>query len=125
MRRPLIAVGVGAIVAVVGVALGAWWAPFVVGMALGVTIDRARWAILAGAACGLLAWLLPLAVEQVRYGVGPTANALAAIMGFNPQGAIPLTLALLVGLLLGLCGAWLASVARPLIPREWLLLINR
>lgn len=124
MRRPLITVGIGLIVAVGAVVLGAWWAPFVVGVALGVAIDRAQWAILAGAGCGVLAWLLPLTVAEARYGVGSSANALAAIMGFDHQGSIPVILTLLVGMLLGLCGAWLASTARPLIPRGWLF-INR
>lgn len=112
MRRTLIIVVIGLIVALAGVLLGAWWAPFVVGAAFGLIIGRARWAVPLGAAAGLLAWLGPLAADQIRYGVGPSANSLAAIMGFDHQGAVPVILTLLVGTLLGLTGAWLAGGAR-------------
>jgi hypothetical protein len=40
------------------------------------------------------------------------SSSLAAIMGFGHQGAVPLALTLLVGLLLGLTGAWVGSAAR-------------
>ncbi|HUY72945.1 MAG TPA: hypothetical protein VMW11_00370 [Candidatus Dormibacteraeota bacterium] len=95
---------------------GAWWAPFVAGVAIGAAGGRARVAIPLGAAVGLLAWSAPLVFDQVRYGLGPAASSLAAIMGFGHQGAIPLVLTLLVGTLLGLTGAWLGSVARSWLP---------
>ncbi len=97
---------------------GAWWAPFVAGLAIGALTGRARVTIPLGAAIGLLAWGAPLAYEQVQYGLGPTASSLAAIMGFGHQGAIPVVLTLLVGTLLGLTGAWLGSVARSWMPRR-------
>lgn len=115
MRQLQIIVAAGLVVAVVGVLLGAWWVPFLVGAAFGITIQRARWAVPLGAASGLLAWLVPLAIEQVRYGLGSSASALAAIMGFGREGIVPVILTLLVGTLLGLCGAWLAGGARLLI----------
>ncbi|HVH64087.1 MAG TPA: hypothetical protein VNA65_10860 [Candidatus Dormibacteraeota bacterium] len=115
MRPTLIAAAIAAVVAVAGVFLGAWWLPFLAGAALGAAVTRARWAVPLGAACGLFAWLLPLAVDHVRYGLGSSANALAAIMGFDHAGAIPVVLTLLVGTLLGLTGAWVASGARLLI----------
>ena len=95
---------------------GAWWAPFVAGIAIGAVSDRARTAIPVGAAVGLLAWGAPLVYEQVQYGLGPTASSLAAIMGFGHEGAIPMVLTLLVGTLLGLTGAWLGSAARSWLP---------
>jgi len=95
---------------------GAWWAPFVAGIAVGAVSDRARVAIPVGAAIGLLAWGAPLVYEQVQYGLGPAASSLAAIMGFGHQGTIPLVLTLLVGTLLGLTGAWVGSVARSWLP---------
>ena len=98
--------------ALLGVIWGAWWAPALVGIALGVEERRARAAIPAGAAIGMLAWLAPLAVGQVRYGLGPTAQSLAAIMGFGHAGAAAVVLTLLVGTLLGATGAWLGSAAR-------------
>ena len=103
-----------ALLALAGVLLGLWWAPFVVGLALGAVTQRARIAVPAGAAIGLLAWLIPLAVAQERYGLGPTAQSLAAIMKFDHQAALPIALTLLVGTLLGLTGAWLASAGRGL-----------
>lgn len=108
----------GALVALAGVLLGLWWAPFVVGLALGAAVRRARIALAGGAGIGLLAWLVPLAVAHVRYGLGPTATSLAAIMGFGHQAAVPVVLTLLVGTLLGLTGAWLASAIRSLTARR-------
>jgi hypothetical protein len=93
---------------------GAWWAPFVAGLAIGFVQPRARFAVPAGAIVGLLSWALPLAALQVRYGAGSAAESLAAIMGFGHQGAIPIVLTCVVGLLLGLTGAWLGSAARSL-----------
>ncbi len=100
------------IVALSGVLLGAWWAPFLAGAALGLLIPRALVAIPLGGVCGLVAWLAPLAADQLRYGLGPSAGSLAAIMGFGHESAIPVILTLAVGVLLGLTGAWLASGLR-------------
>ena len=58
--------------------------------------------------------MLPLAAEQARYGIGPAASSLAAIMGFS-QPSIPVVLTCVVGLLLGLSGAWLGSAVRSLV----------
>jgi hypothetical protein len=63
----------------------------------------------------LIAWLVPLATVQWRYGLGPAAASLAAIMGFGHQGILPVFLTLLVGTLLGLTGAWLGSAGRTLL----------
>jgi hypothetical protein len=102
------------IVSVAGVLAGAWWAPFVAGIVIGAVQPRARFAVPAGAVVGLLGWALPLGAIQVQYGAGPAASSLAAIMGFGHQGAIPIALTLMVGLLLGATGAWLGSAARTL-----------
>ena len=108
---------IGVIVALIGGLLGAWWAPFLVGAAFGLILRHPRVAIPLGAISGLLAWLLPLAGAELRHDLVPTASSLAAIMGFDHQGAAPVVLTLLVGTLLGLAGAWLACVgwmlARP------------
>ena len=113
--RLYIVVLLAVLVALAGVLIGAWWAPFVVGLALGTIVPRARVAIPAGAGIGLLAWLVPLAVGHGRYGLGPTAQSLAAIMGFAHQAAVPVILTLLIGTLLGLTGAWLGSAGRSLL----------
>jgi hypothetical protein len=105
----------GTAIALGGVLVGAWWLAFPAGMLIGVTFPSARLAVPAGALAGLLGWGAPLLVIQVRDGLGPSARSLAAIMGFTGQPAIPLILTCLVGLLLGLSGAWLASALRGLL----------
>jgi hypothetical protein len=103
---------VGAAISLGGVLLGAWWAPFTVGVVVGLVLSRARVAVVAGALAGLLAWSLPLAAGQLRYGLGPATQSLAAIMGFTHLPAIPVVLTCVVGVLLGLTGAWLGSATR-------------
>jgi len=105
----------GVLVAVGCVLLEAWWAPFLVGLLFGVVEPRARFAVPGGALIGLAGWAIPLAAVQVRFGLGPTAQSLATIMGFGHQSAIPLALTAVTGLLLGLTGAWLGSAARSLV----------
>ena len=112
--RLYIAMLVAALVALAGVLLGLWWAPFVVGIAVGAIHPRARIAIPAGTLMGLLAWLIPLAAAHESYGLRRTADSLATIMGFNHQAVVPVVLSLVVGTLLGLCGAWLGSAGRTL-----------
>lgn len=106
---------VGAVLANASVLLGAWWAPFPLGVAFGVMQPRGRIALPAGALIGLVAWLFPLLSLQSSYRLGPAAESLAAIMGLGHQAAIPVILTLLVGTLLGLTGAWLGSAGRTLI----------
>jgi hypothetical protein len=113
--RVLAATLIGLLISVAGVLVGAWWAPFTVGIGFGIVEPRARYAVPAGALIGLAGWGLPLAAAQVRFGLGPTAGTLATIMGFAHQSAIPLALTCIVGLLLGLTGAWLGSAARSLV----------
>jgi hypothetical protein len=105
----------GLVVALGGVLLGAWWAPFAAGIAFGIVEPRARFAVPGGALIGLAGWGLPLGYAEVRFGLGPTAQSLATIMGFGHQSAIPLALTAATGLLLGLTGAWLGSAARSLV----------
>jgi hypothetical protein len=105
----------GAAISLLGILLGAWWLPFPIGVAAGVVLVRARWVLTAGALIGLIAWTIPLLAAQLQYGLGPTSLSLAAIMGFNGAAAIPVALTLLVGLLLGLTGAWLGAAARGLV----------
>jgi hypothetical protein len=101
------AILLAAMAGLAGVLFGLWWAPFVVTLPLAFVARRARVALPIGAGIGLLSWTIPLAVGQVRYGLGPTAQSLAAIMGFGHAGAVPVVLTLMVGTLLVLSGAWL------------------
>jgi len=106
---------IGAAISLAGLEFGAWWLTFVAGLLLGAVIGRARIAIPAGALAGLAAWGISLAILQVYFGLGPSSSSLAAIMGFTGAPAIPLVLTCVVGLLLGLTGAWLASSLRGLL----------
>lgn len=115
MRRTAAFV-VGLVIAVAGVLFGAWWAPFPVGIALGIVLGRGRSAIPLGALTGLIAWTFPLARLDLSYSIGPAAASIAAIMGFSHQGQVPIILTLLVGTLLGLTGAWLATAFRQFVP---------
>ena len=99
-----------------GVLLGAWWAPFLAGIGAGVFVVNGWRAVFAGAVAGLVAWGGPLAYLQLELGLGRTAVSLAAIMGFTGAATIPVALTLLVGILLGLCGAWFGAAARSLYP---------
>ena len=113
--RLYVALLLTALIGLAGVVLGLWWAPFVIGIAVGAGYSRARIAIPAGALIGLLAWSIPLAAANGRYGLGPTAQSLAAIMGFGHQALIPVVLTVAVGTLLGAAGAWLACSGRRLV----------
>jgi hypothetical protein len=115
VRWVVAALIIGTAVATVGVMFGAWWAPFVVGIGIGIAHPRTRIALPAGAAAGFLAWGLLLVADQILYGIGPAAEGLGAIMGFGRQAAVPVTLTCAVGLLLGLTGAWLGSGGRSLV----------
>ena len=103
------------VLAALGVGVGLWWAPFVAGIVIGIAAHRARIALPIGAGLGLLLWAYPLALVHIRIGLGPTAESIAAIMGFAHQPAIPVILTCIVGLLLGLSGAWLGSAGRTIV----------
>jgi hypothetical protein len=105
----------GFIIALVGVLLGVWWTPFLAGAAIGLVLGKPAFAIPAGAAAGFLGWLIPLLGLEMRYGLDSTTVSLAAVMGFDHKGSVPLIMTLLVGTLLGLTGAWLACAVRGLV----------
>jgi hypothetical protein len=108
-------VAVAVAICIAGVVFGAWWVTFLVGVVLGVVIP-ARVAIPAASLAGLFAWGALLGWEQWRYGLGPTAHSLAAIMGFAQAGpVVPVVLTCLVGLLLGLTGAWAGAATRSVV----------
>ena len=114
-RFATVTVGAAAL-GLMGVLLGAWWAPFAAGIAAGVLIPRGWWAVLGGAIAGLVAWGGPLEYAQIQFGLARTATSLAAIMGLTGAATIPVALTLLVGILLGFSGAWFGAVARSFYP---------
>jgi hypothetical protein len=104
----------GVAISFAGVWVGAWWLTFPAGLLIGLAIPRARVAIPTGGLAGLLGWALPLVIGEIRIGLGPAASSLAAAMGFTNMAVVPVILTCMVGLLLGLTGAWFASAARGL-----------
>lgn len=106
---------VAGLVGLAGVLFGFWWAPFAAGLVVGAVMPQGRTAVPAAGAIGLFAWLIPLAAAHARYGLGPTAGSLAAIMGFDHAAAVPVVLTLVVGTLLGLVGGWLAGAVRAVV----------
>jgi hypothetical protein len=110
----LIVLVAGVAVSLAGVLIGDWWLPFPAGLLIGAALPRAWVAILAGALAGLLGWGLPLVAGQIRIGLGPAASSLAAAMGYTNVAVVPVILTCVVGLLLGLTGAWFASALRGL-----------
>ena len=112
MNRRLIVAVAGGLLMLASVPLGLWSLTFVGAAAIGASVFRARIAIASGALLGLIAWALPLQGIQLQYGLIPTANALAAIMGVKGAALVPIALTVVTGGLLGLCGAWLGAAAR-------------
>jgi hypothetical protein len=104
----------GSVIGAIGLFVGAWWIVFLIGLAVGLVLRPARGALILGALLGLSVYAEPLLRDQFIYGLGPTATSLAAIMGFVHQPAIPIILTCVLGLLLGLAGAWLGSASRAL-----------
>lgn len=118
MRNPVwfvIVLVAGTAISLIGLLIGDWWLTFPAGLLVGFALAPTKLAVPTGALAGLLGWVLPLAADQARYGIGPAASSLAAVMGYTGQAAVPLILTTLVGLLLGLTGAWLASASRLLL----------
>jgi hypothetical protein len=112
MRRFLIALVATTTMTAAGVAYGFWWFPFVSGLVVGMLIRRNRVGLPTGALAGALAWGLLLALDAARFGAGSAATSLAEIMGFGNNALLPVALTCVIGLLLGLTGAWLGAALR-------------
>jgi hypothetical protein len=105
----------GAAVVWAGAELGLWWTALAYGLVIGALLGRARTALPAALAAGVLGWGLPLLWLARTAPVGATAVALSQVLGLGAaSGAAPIALTLATGGLLGLCGAWLGSAARRL-----------
>jgi hypothetical protein len=97
--------------------LGAWWVPFLVGVAAGLLGMTGRFprggvlAALAGAAGGwaVLLWAMALAGLPA----GATAHVIAALAGLPPYAAAAVAATLLLAALQVLAGAWLARAVTP------------
>ena len=111
---------VAAAACALGAWLGAWWVPFLVGVAAGV-LRRAcarrsagtLWPAVAGALLGwgLILWIMALAGLPA----GATARAIAALAGLPPYAGVAVAVTLLLAALQVLVGAWLS---RAVVPRR-------
>jgi hypothetical protein len=105
--------------AVVAVAAwgGAWFVPFLAGVAAGIVSLRWRRMVLLAVAAAVAGWALPLWVMALRgLPAGATARAIAGLAGLPPYAAVTIVVTLLLAALQALAGAWLA---RALLPRGW------
>ena len=119
-ERFALVLGGGLVLSLAGMLLGLWWITFVVAVAVGLAIPRTWVALAAGAVIGLVAWSEPLLVASAQYGLKSTSLAIAAILGAKGAALVPVALTFVIGVLLGLTGAWLGSAVRGVaLPRLW------
>jgi len=109
----------GAIAFVVAVCayVGAWFVPFLVGLAAGVA-SRRYWfpSVPLSALAAVAGWAVPLWVMALRgLPVGATARVIAGLAGLPPYAAVTIAVTLLLAALAVFAGAWLA---RALLPRQ-------
>jgi hypothetical protein len=98
-----------------GAWLGAWWVPFLVGLAAGA-IGRAgaRGVVVPAVAGAVLGWAVPLwALALDGQPVGATAKVIAGLSGLPPYAWVTVTVVLLLAALQVLAGAWLARGVIP------------
>ncbi len=118
-----------------GAWLGAWWVPFVAGLAAGV-LGRAgargragagdtrspvtrrtrqpRGVVLPAAVGAALGWAIPIwALALDGQPVGATARVIAGLAGLPPYAGVAVAVTLLLAALQVLAGAWLASALLP------------
>jgi len=104
-----------------GAWLGAWWVPFLAGLAAGAlgrvgAPGRAgrRGLVLAAAVGAVLGWAIPLwALALDGQPVGATARAIAGLAGLPPYAGVTVTVVLLLAALQVFSGAWLARAVFP------------
>jgi hypothetical protein len=109
---------VAAVASAVAPWLGAWWVPFLLGVAAGIL--RAAWPLrfrgsVAPAVVGaVLGWLIPVWVLALRgQPAGATARAIAALAGLPPYAGVTVAVVALFAALQVWVGAWLARAAFP------------
>lgn len=104
-----------AVVAVTAQA-GAWFVPFIVGVAAGVASLRWRRIVLLAVASAVVGWAIPLWVLALRgLPAGATARTIASLAGLPPYAAVTIVATLLLAALQALAGTWLT---RALVPRR-------
>ena len=104
-----------AVVAVTAEA-GAWFVPFIAGVAAGVASLRWRRMVLLAVFASVVGWAIPLWLLALRgLPAGATARAIASLAGLPPRAAVTIAATLLLAALQALAGAWLT---RALLPRR-------
>ncbi|WP_300612332.1 hypothetical protein [Trebonia sp.] len=115
-RRLAWLIAVAAVVAA-GAYAGAWFVPFLAGLAVGAAASRLGFPSVPFAvlAC-VVGWAVPLWVLALRgLPAGATARVIAGLAGLPPHAAVTVAVTLLLAALQVLAGAWLA---RALLPRR-------
>jgi len=103
-----------AVVVAATAAAGAWFVPFVAGVAAGLLSLRWPGVVIAAVLGAVAGWALPLWILALRgYPAGATAHAIAALAGLPPYAAVTIVATLLLAALQALAGAWLARALAP------------
>ena len=100
---------------------GAWFVPFIAGVAAGVASRRWRRMVLLAVAAAVAGWAIPLWILALRgLPSGATARAIASLAGLPPHAAVTIVATLLLAALQALAGAWLtrALLPRPAAPHQ-------
>jgi hypothetical protein len=111
---------VAAAASAVGAYLGAWWIPFLVGVAVGIgkaaTWPRlGRGSVLPAVVGAIIGWLLPVWVLALRgQPAGATARVIAGLAGLPPYVGVTIAVLALLAALQVWVGAWLARAVFPL-----------
>jgi hypothetical protein len=101
-----------------GAWLGAWWVPFLAGLAVGVlgaAVLRPAPAVPRGSVPGAVAgWLVPLwALALAGQPAGATARVIVALAGLPASAVLAVLVVALLAALQVLAGAWLGRAALP------------
>ena len=128
LARRLAVLVVAAAASALGAWLGAWWVPFLVGLAAGAlgrigalgrgrgpaSGPRPRGGVLPAVAGVILGWAIPIwALALDGQPVGATARVIAALAGLPPYAGVTVAVVLLLAALQVLAGAWLARGVMP------------
>ena len=117
----LIVLAAAAAASAVGAYLGAWWVPFLAGVAVGTgqAATRQRGSVLPAVVGAVIGWLLPVWVLALRgQPVGATARAIAGLAGLPPYAGVTVAVLALLAALQVWVGGWLARAVSKTINRS-------
>ncbi len=94
--------------------VGAWFVPFLFGVAAGAWSTRVRGVVLPAVAGAVAGWAVPLWILALRgLPAGASARAIAGLAGLPPHAAVTVAATLLLAALQALVGAWLVRAFAP------------